>query len=440
MSMQNANKTDSENELLDELRRAMDDVQAIDCHDRVAPREQVLECGDMLFHLFVTSCLPRGVVAADPALQQHPADPAQSWKTLEPHLPNLRNTSAYRCVVEASRLLYDFTGFPLDEKGYAELRERMASAYNQADWYVQALRNRAKVDTVVWAVDSDIPLPEQERDLLLPTPNLDVFIRAHERPYKELLEQRYHVKLLEFADLMDLLNEALTEFDEKGVPAFWTSFSRFRPLIVRTVGPQEAAAAFRKPDDQVTPEEARLFQDHIIHQIAERCAALNLPLQMDTGAQANPMSVEHSDPCQLAGFVATHTRTRFVFLHGGYPFARHLGAQAKTFPNTYVDGSSLAAHSLSAVKEVVGEWIELVPVGKLLLWGGNTARIESAVGSLLLMKDALAEILADRVENGFFSRELAFDLARKILRDVPRRFYRTEEIRVRRKISAEAVD
>ncbi|NOZ24091.1 MAG: amidohydrolase family protein [Planctomycetes bacterium] len=430
MSVGTENRKTGRSTLIEDLRHAINEVPVIDGHDCIVPRKLVLESGDVLFDLFAASCLPPGAVLHTP-----PVDPARSWETLEPYLPNLTNTSAYRCLVAAAKLLYDFEDFPLDERGYTDLRERMAGAYSREDWYVEALRNRANIDAVIWAMETDIALSEQEREIFLPAPNLDIFIRAHESTYREQLEQRHYVKLQEFLDVVELLAEVLTELDEKGVPSFWLSFSRFRPLMVRGVGTQEAAVAFMKSDGKVSPDEARLFQDYLIHQIADKCSAFNIPLQIDTGAHANPLSVEHSDPCQLAAFVAAHTRTRFVFLHGGYPFARHVGAQAKTFPNIYVDGSALAAHSLSAVREIVGEWIELVPVAKLLLWGGNATRIEAAIGSLLLMKDALAQILAERVESGFFSRELAFDLVRKLLRDIPRRFYRTDEIRIRRKTS-----
>jgi hypothetical protein len=356
---------------------------------------------------------------------------------LSRYLPSLSNLAAYRCVRAACELLYDFDGFPLNESRYEELRETMERAYGQEDWYVQALQEKANIDGVLWAPREDCSPPETEKELLLPVVNLDAFLFAFRSGERQHLEEKHHARCEELRDLTDVLSEAMSEAHEQGAPAFWLSLCKFRRLMVGNTAYDDAAAIFQKPESAISPEEAVLFQDFIIHFIADQCASANIPLQIDTGTHGTVMSVEQSDPCLLTGLVSAHLRTRFVLLHGAYPFARHLGAQAKTFPNVYLDAGSLAMHSLSVMKAMLGEWVELVPVAKILLWGGNSERIESSVGSLILTRQVLTEILAERVSTGFFTEQLAFDLAQKLLRDIPRRFYKIDEMRVRRQTAAE---
>ena len=424
--------------LCERLHHFINDTRAIDCHDHILPREQVAATGDVLFHLFAVSCLRSVPTDPEATLPTPPYDSGTTWEILSPHLPAIANTTAYRSLVAASKLLYDFDGFPLDEKGYNELRARMASAYRREDWYAEALGNKGKIDAVIWAApEAGSPVP-QPRELFLPAANLDGFLRAYAYEQRVRLEREFHVRIESFNDLVDLLKEAVTVFSEEGAPAFWFGFSRFRALLVGGADSRQVAAVFQKTENEITPEEAKQFQDFVIHFVADRCASVGTPLQIDTGAQENALSIEQSDPCQTTGLVADHTNTRFVFLHGSGPFWRHLGALAKTFPNVYVDGSSLASHSATLLHEVVGEWLELVPVGKMLLWGGNALRVESTIGSLLLTRQVLAEVLAERVDEGFYSEELAFDLARKLLRDMPRRIYRTDEMRIRQRTAMEA--
>ncbi|MEW6355677.1 MAG: amidohydrolase family protein [Planctomycetota bacterium] len=383
-----------------------------------------------MFHFFATSCLGEPLQEAEGGV---PHDPEKSWEFLQDRLPGIAGTGPYRCLVRASKLLYDFDGFPLDERRYHDLRERMTAAYGKEDWYIRALR-KAGISAVVWAASQHHLLSEQEADFFLPTPNLDDFIRAYRTECKARLEKKYRVRLQEFQDVADLLTKTMSECDGEGIPAFWMSYCTFRPLRVDGADKQDADTAFHKPPDSITPQEAKLFEDHMIHRVTEQCAALNIPLQIDTGAAPEMPFIEHGDPCQTTGLVAQHISTRFVFLHAAAPFVRHLGALAKTFRNIYIDGSTLAGQSPSAMQNAIGEWLELVPVAKILFWGGDSEHIERTVGSLILARESLCRMLCERVENGLFSEELAFDLVSKLLRDVPRRFFRVDEVRVRRQV------
>jgi len=412
-----------ESGLLERFRSFIEEIAVVNCHDHIHPREKIAGEEDPLFHL-----LRETVLSSASDMQS-----AEGWKGLRAKLETVRSTSAFRALSWSFATLYDFEGTLLDETGYNRLREKMREAYSREDWYHHALRQKGNIDVVVWSMEG-ADLPEQvDFEIFLPVPDLEDFIYAYKSDCKARLEERYSVSLEVFSDFLELLDEAIAQFNSEGVPAVRLSYARYRHLRVQGVRPHVASQIFQKQESDISPYEANLFQDFVINFVADRCALADLPVQIDTGMYTGGQVVEQSDPSQLAILAGLHPKTRFVFLHAGFPFARNLAVMSKTFPNIFMDGSSLSTHSFQAVKEIIGEWIELVPVSKIMLWGGNSTRVEASLGSLMLMKEALAQVLAERVEDGLFSEELALDLATKLLRDTPRQFYRTDEVRIRRK-------
>jgi len=62
------------------------------------------------------------------------------------------------------------------------------------------------------------------------------------------------------------------------------------------------------------------------------------------------------------------------------------------------------------------EMLDAVPYNKIM-WGGDVTLIDDAVGSLELGKEVIATVLSERVEKGWMTEEVAFDIARSIFHD-----------------------
>ena len=88
---------------------------------------------------------------------------------------------------------------------------------------------------------------------------------------------------------------------------------------------------------------------------------------------------------------------------------------AKYFPNVYVDGCWLAHITPTAYKRALDEWIEIVPANKIFAWGGDHGIMDHSYASLLLAKDLIAEVLAQKVASGYFSKRVALHVARRIV-------------------------
>jgi len=155
---------------------------------------------------------------------------------------------------------------------------------------------------------------------------------------------------------------------------------------------------------------------------------------MRTGQPVKPTSLadtnpSKSNPMLLAGLVKTNPNTSFVLLHGGYPFTSEAAILAKSFENVYLDANWLPLISPTAMKRALQDWLDSIPLGKIMIWGGDSYRVEGTFASLLLAKQVVSEVLAERVQAGHLIEGQVRTILWDIFRNTSARFYRTDSLR-----------
>jgi len=121
-------------------------------------------------------------------------------------------------------------------------------------------------------------------------------------------------------------------------------------------------------------------------------------------------------------------KTRFVMVHGGWPFTREAAALL-TKPNAWLDFS---AQTLllppAAVAGTLREWLALVP--EKVLYGTDAYPYSDQLGweesawiAARKGREALARALTAMLRDGEISRPRAIELARMVLRDNARALY-----------------
>ncbi|MGQ9455245.1 MAG: amidohydrolase family protein [Armatimonadota bacterium] len=147
--------------------------------------------------------------------------------------------------------------------------------------------------------------------------------------------------------------------------------------------------------------------------ICELCAQHDIPLQLHTGpAGGTGHLVEWGDPLHLNGLMMRHPWTKFVLFHAGGPFTGECRDLAVQFPNCYLDLCGVIA--VKGLRSILDDWIERVPHTKLM-WGTNANIVEEVFALVSNFHVVLADLLVDRVEEGYFSLRTAQDIARGIL-------------------------
>ena len=120
--------------------------------------------------------------------------------------------------------------------------------------------------------------------------------------------------------------------------------------------------------------------------------------------------------------------TKFVMLHGGWPFAREAAALLEK-PNAYLDFSSQTYFNYPAeVARAIRGWLELVPEKVLFAtdaypYSQESGWEETGYIAARTGREALGIALTGMLRDGEINRARAVELARMVLRDNARALY-----------------
>jgi len=173
------------------------------------------------------------------------------------------------------------------------------------------------------------------------------------------------------------------------------------------------------------------LEDFLFRYIAGECGRLGMAVHIHTMAgaggyfhvaDANPLLLESlfNDP-ELR-------KTKFVMLHGGWPFTREIGALL-TKPNAYLDFSAQAfIASPTTMAGWMREWLEGVPEKVMFATDAypfipEMGWEESGWTDAHKGRQALAIALTGMLRDGGITRARASELARMVLRDNARALY-----------------
>jgi predicted TIM-barrel fold metal-dependent hydrolase len=166
--------------------------------------------------------------------------------------------------------------------------------------------------------------------------------------------------------------------------------------------------------------EKKPVQDWMFDRIAKGCARRDLAFQIHTGFFYDTWrDVTQANPTNLTPLVMRNPDTRFVLMHCGYPYGRELLAMAKNLPNVYTDMCWIYIISPSFAYDFLNEAIETLPADKVLGFGGDYVIPEGSYGHAKLCRRIVADVLADKVVDGYWSEDEAVAYAQKILRENP---------------------
>ena len=190
-----------------------------------------------------------------------------------------------------------------------------------------------------------------------------------------------------------------------------------RTLFFEQVSQEEARRLYRLNPDKLTPEQQKKLEDFMMHWCVEKCSEYDLVLQVHTGYLAgNRAQIDNGRAAKLINMLLAHPDTKIDLFHGGYPWWDDIGALGKSFPQVYIDLVWLPQMSRRAAVEALHEWLDAVPYNKFF-WGGDCWSIEGAAGSLEYGRSVVAQVLAEKVEGGLMTEELAREVALGIFRN-----------------------
>jgi predicted TIM-barrel fold metal-dependent hydrolase len=175
----------------------------------------------------------------------------------------------------------------------------------------------------------------------------------------------------------------------------------------------------------VSWDEAKPLQDYLMHHVIRRAIELDLPVQVHTGMQErNGNFLANSNPLNLVNLLIEYREARFDLFHAGYPYRGEMAILGKNFANVYVDLCWVHAISPWVARQTLHEWIETVPCNKIFGFGGDYIFVEGAYAHARMACRNVAQVLTEKVVDGYVTEDEAMRLAHSLLRDNAVQFFR----------------
>ena len=354
----------------------------------------------------------------------------------------------------AWQALWNFQGTPpLDASGMQQLvaaraRVKAREGSHFADWILtQAgigtmLANRVQMGPGM--VPPSFRWVPYVDALLFPLDNSALATRNPDRKLFFPLEDRVRARYLQAvhliaipATLPEYLAQVVTPTLERqhatGAIAAKFEIAYLRSFDFGDPSPADAARVYAQYRGSAPPEaDYKLLQDFLFRYIAMECGRLGMPVHLHTDsggggyfsiAGANPMLLEpiFNDP--------RLRKTRFVMLHGGWPFVREAGALLQK-PNVFLD---LSQESLTFPPRTLATWLRerLETFPDKVLFGTDGYPYSDAMGweestwiAATNARRALGLALTGMLRDGEINRERANQIALEVLRDNAKTLYK----------------
>ena len=410
-------------DLYGRIKAAVDAVPAIDTHDHLRPFDQMPNRDQTDRGQGMTL---RSIWAGGYYTWVHPLAPWPKggsfdawWSEAKHNFDDARATSFYRYLLPAFRDLYgvDFDTITADEA--RKLNDRIFENYKDDRWLNEVITKRANVKLVLvdkfWGrLDFRTSYPFE-----VLVCNVSSLVRGfHPSEFTDPLEdpydfaRRHELSAQSLDDYLVVLDRLCGEAKRSGAVCLKSTLAYNRTLRFDSAPAESAAAAFGRPRKELTPQQVKDFEDFIMWRLVELSAKHDLPFQIHTGHAR----IQGSNPMLLVDLIDANPKTKFVLLHGGFPWVSEAGLIAMRYRNVWIDSVWLPTLSYTVARRAFQEWLDMVPSDRIM-WGSDTQQAEGLYAATEFTRQCLAEALAEKVQRGELREEHAVRIGRQVMRD-----------------------
>jgi len=419
--------------LRERIRQAVEQVEVVDSHEHILPEQervrQAVDFFTLAGHYAINDVISAGLAPEATSAKGLTAE--ERWRAFEPHWRHARFTGYGQALRIAIRDIYGFD--EINAATLPKINEAIARR-NRPGLYGYVLKERARIRYAVlddyWNAAPVRPDPE----FFVLARKFDRFILPATAKDVAELEKLTGVSIASLNGLKQAMERSFAQSLEAGMVAVKSTIAYNRELRFAEASEQAAAADFlrlmrgevRLPEGFRARIERplRALEDHMFHHLMRLAEAHRLPVQIHTGLLAgNGAYLANTDPTLLNNLFFLYPRLTFDLFHIGYPYHDQVAALAKLFPNVCIDFCWAHIISPTVARRALSEFLDAVPINKILGFGGDYRYPELTYGHLVIARRNIVEVLADKVEEGFCDEDEAAEIARLLLADNAARLF-----------------
>jgi len=349
-----------------------------------------------------------------------------TWESLAPFLENSGSAMFVRNLVGAILELHGDGATAITRDNWRALDDSVRKRHAQPDWCADVL-GRAGIEHLITDPYSD-PLLDAPRTLgsnYHSVMRINAFAcgwhpdsRDHNGNSAHALLRRCGVEPDSFEAYLAGLEKLVDGLGARNQVALKNALAYDRDVAFDAPDETLARQAWGKPNP--APAERKAFSDHVVDRLCRLAGERDIPMQMHLGTAI----IRGSHPFKAIGLIERHPRTRFLLMHLAYPWSRDLLGLAFVYRNLWLDLTWSLLISPSHFKLALHEAIEVLPDESRLMFGGDNWHVEETYGAMHWARRLIGEVLDEKLAGGYFLRDDAERLARKILRENAIRFFK----------------
>ncbi len=428
----------SKSDTFKSIRKAIDGVPVIDCHEhtegyRFAPEYK--ESITSLIQGYVQSDLvsaggePHMKMLNDPSISTR-----QKWPIFEKLWKATEHTSYARVTKLIMEKFYGETEISLDSLERMEkklLKIRDEKVYNKIldDAHIVCrLVNIGSGEgfSLKNYIEGKYKLPDRDR-MLVPLPNFH-----HIGSYEAIqaVASILNRKVTSLDEYVDACRQIFSKMKERGTIGMKDQSAYNRPIRFSNATHEEAERIFNKimenPRFSIGFPELIPLSDYLFHHFMRIARDLDFFVQLHTGHMAGVRNeITKTNAVLLTSVLEMHQEVRFDLFHGNWPYDGEFLFLAKNYPNVHIDACWLNIIDAYYARRLFANSITAVPHTKIHGFGGDYGDIpEYAVCHLLIAKDAIAAGLAEVVDIGWLTEKEGIKIAVDWLFNNPNEWYK----------------
>ena len=403
------------------IREFIDNMRVVDTHEHIMKAENLKKRTSLDFMLLLQgySDLRGAGLMNMSLLTKDSLSPKEKWKILKPYWEASSNTAYHRIALLTADKLFNVKD--INESTVTDLSEKVAKAYQTDDW-INKVIEKCKIDYVIQDnLITEHATQRFENNKYRYAKRFDNFININSKKKIDFIGKERNKTIQTLDALVDALAVDFKKAKEEEIVCIKIGLAYARVLSFDDVSKEKAEEAFNTimnmDERMLTFAEVKPLQDYMMFRVMDQAKLHNVVVQIHTGFQQYGNLVSNANPLNLFSIFKAYPTIKFVLFHGGYPYGGELSAIAKAFPNVHLDLTWIYVLSPSFSERFLHEWLETIPASKITGFGGDYGNVENVIGHLLFAKQIIANVLVDKVKDGYFSEAEAKNIARMLLYD-----------------------
>ena len=405
-------------------------IEIVDTHEHLPPeQERVASSPDfstMFGHYCVCDLKSAGMSEKDRNAFYSPNTPLEEkWRVFEPYSRLIQDGSYVRAAHIAMEKFYGYAR--LDSLADAEALTTEIRKANKPGLYEKVLKDACGIRMVLnYGADA------QGCEWIAPV----IFATDYCQVTKGVirgLEASLGVSCGSLDSYVSAVWEQFRQWKREGMKGIKLHLAYMRDLrfAPRTHG--EAEAVFLRVMEEgygrrpvsLGYDESRPLQDYLVYRFVEMADEMDVPIVFHTGLQGDTdQRPDDTRPLPLWNLAHRYRRVRFVLLHAGMPWLEEAAMPAKQYPNVYLDMAWAHLMSPEISTRALRTWIDMVPINKILGFGGDYCVVEKVYGHLELAKQNIAAAFASKMDSDGMPLERAKAWIQAMLYDNPKEVFK----------------